>query len=229
MLSSGGRNTSSRILKFISAVCLLVVALALPGCQPDPCPPMLLNIIDRESWGAAEPDIAGSDEGFYDPVFNPGGWYTYTVPLREALNTFIIHHSATLQDNTPAAIQSGHMNGEGYADIAYQFIIDKAGLIYEGRDIRVRGAHTGGHNTGTVGIVLSGNFEIEEPTTEQLCSLKRLAIQLKTQYDITHLAGHRDFQPNETVCPGENLAEELPGIAAELRLEYGTGGYVGVP
>jgi hypothetical protein len=190
---------------------------------------MLLVINDRASWGAAEPDIANSVEGFYDPIFNPGGWYTYPNSLREELNTLIIHHSATLLNSTPATIQAGHMNGEGYADIAYQFIIDKEGLIYEGRDIHVRGTHTGGHNTGTVGIVLIGNFETEEPTAEQLCSLKRLAIQLKNQYDLTHLAGHRDFQPNETVCPGEHLADKLEGIAADLNLEFGTAGYVDTP
>jgi hypothetical protein len=214
-------------LKIINVLTLLSLLMTLTACEPE-CPPMLLVINNRASWNAAEPDIANSDEGFYDPILNPGGWYIYPDPLRQELNTFIIHHSATL-DSTPASIQAGHMNGEGYADIAYHYIIDKAGLIYEGRDIHVRGAHTGGHNTGTVGIVLIGNFETEEPTAEQICSLKRLALQLKHQYDITHLAGHRDFQPNETVCPGEHLDDQLEGIAADLNLEFGTGGYTGTP
>lgn len=220
----------SSALKLTTLLTILSILLALTGCAPqDDCPPMLLVINNRASWGAAEPDIANSVEGFYDPVLNPGGWYTYPNPLREALNTFVIHHTATLTNNTPAAIQQGHMNQNGYADIAYHYIIDKEGMIYEGRNIGVRGTHTRSHNTGTVGIVLIGNFENEEPTAEQLCSLKRLALQLKNQYDITHLAGHRDFPNNETVCPGEHLADKLESIAANLKLDYGIDGYVGTP
>jgi hypothetical protein len=207
---------------------LVVMVFGLAACEPE-CPPILLNVIDRTSWGAAEPDIVNSVEGFYDPVFNPGGWYVYQNPLKEALNTIVIHHSATTFNDTPRDIQRIHIESERYADVAYHYLIDNAGLIYEGRSINVRGAHTGGHNTGTVGIVLIGNFETEEPTTEQLCSLKRLSIQLKNEYDLTHLAGHRDFQPGVTVCPGEHLADKLEGIAADLNLEYSTEGYVGIP
>lgn len=212
------------------ATLILLSILLLPACQPQSnCPPQLLVINDRASWGAAEPDIANSNEGFYDPILNPGGWYTYPNPLRQELNTFIIHHTATLINETPAAIQQAHMNQNNYADIAYHFIIDRAGQIYEGRAINVRGAHTRSHNTGTVGIVLIGNFDNEEPTAEQLCSLERLILQLKNQYDITHLAGHRDFPNNDTVCPGENLAEKLEAFATGLNLEYGIDGYVGTP
>lgn len=219
---------SNKLNRRVSAVLLLAILLALTGCEPE-CPALPLDIIGREAWGAAEPDIDNSLEGYYDPVFNPGGWYVYPNPLKEELNTLIIHHSATLLDSSPGSVQAGHMNNEGYADVAYQYLIDKDGLIYEGRSINVRGAHTGGHNTGTVGIVLFGNFEIEEPTAEQLCSLQQLSLHLKNLYDITHLAGHQDFQPNETVCPGQHLADKLEGIAADLRLDFGTGGYVGTP
>lgn len=219
---------SPPLLKITAAITLFAVLISLVGCEPE-CPPLLLEIIDRTSWGAAEPDIAGSNEGYYDPIFNPGGWYVYPNPLDQQLNTLIIHHSATAPGDTPGNIQQVHMTAQGYADIAYQFLIDEGGLIYEGRSITVRGAHTGGHNTGTVGIVLIGNFESDNPTFEQLCSLKHLSTYLKNLYHITHLAGHHDFQPEITVCPGEHLAEELPGIAAELGLEFGTAGYIGTP
>lgn len=214
--------------KFINCLTILLLLLALSGCEPE-CPPIMLEIIDREAWGAAEPEIANSVEGFYDPILNPGGWYVYPDPLKEEFNTLVIHHTATTTNNSPRSIQQGHMQNEGYADIAYQFVIDKEGLIYEGRDITVRGAHTGGHNTGTIGIVLLGNFEIEEPATEQLCSLQRLSLYLKNLYGITHLAGHLDFQPDETVCPGQHLADKLERTAADLNLEFGTGGYIGTP
>ena len=46
-------------------------------------------------------------------------------------------------------------------------------------------------------------------------------------YAITHLAGHRDFQPGVTLCPGDNLEVLLPDLAAELGIAFGTEGYVG--
>ncbi len=185
-----------------------------------------LNIIPRSEWGAVEPDLDASIEGLYDPVSNPGGWLVYDEPLSKVLNTIIVHHSALPLSDGALEIQSKHVQFKGFADIGYNFVIDESGQIYEGRCLTARGAHTGGHNTGTIGIVLLGNFELTEPTEAQLTTLKRLVRCLAREYAITHLAGHRDFQPQVTVCPGKNLEALLSNLATELRLEFGTGGYV---
>jgi len=185
-----------------------------------------LNIIPRAAWGAMDPVVDASVEGPYDPVANPGGWMVYDRPLPQVLNTIIVHHSASSLSDGALEIQSTHIQYKGFADIAYNFVIDGIGQIYEGRVLTARGAHTGGHNTGTIGIVLLGNFEEIEPIEAQLVALKRLAGCLASAYTITHLAGHRDFQPGMTACPGENLEPLLPDLAAELQLEFGTGGYV---
>lgn len=139
----------------------------------------------------------------------------------------MVHHSALPLSDGPREIQELHMQNKGYADVGYHFLIDENGIIYEGRPINVRGAHTGGFNTGAVGVVLLGNFEEIEPTQSQLSSLTELNRYLKTAYQITHLAGHQDFQPGETLCPGRNLEPLLPGLANELELVFGTAGYVG--
>ncbi|HDQ73475.1 MAG TPA: N-acetylmuramoyl-L-alanine amidase [Chloroflexi bacterium] len=188
-----------------------------------------LYVISRAEWGAREPVVDGSVEGRYDPETNAGGWFIYDEPLDEALNTIVIHHSALPLSDGPREIQGQHMRRKGYADMGYHFVIDAAGRIYEGRPLAARGAHTGGHNTGTVGVVLLGNFERQMPTDPQIESLKSLCRFLVDRYAITHLAGHRDFQPEVTVCPGLNLAQLLPGLAREVGLIFGTGGYVGMP
>jgi N-acetyl-anhydromuramyl-L-alanine amidase AmpD len=163
----------------------------------------------------------------YDPVTNPGGWLVYTEPLPEVLTTIVVHHSALPLSDGPREIQQMHFQFKGYADIAYHYLIDETGQIYEGRSLTVRGAHTGGHNTGTVGIVLLGNFEVSQPTETQLASLHTLSACLIDAYAITHIAGHRDFQPGVTDCPGDNLEMLLPTLAAELGIEFGTEGYAG--
>ena len=182
-------------------------------------------IISREAWGAAAPDHAARAEGgFYDAATNPGGWLAYAEPLRDTLNTLVVHHSASAIDGV-RDIQRLHMQTRGYADIGYHFLIGADGLIYAGRDVGARGAHTGGANTGTVGVALLGNFERGDPAPAQLDSLRQLGAYLAAAYALTHLAGHRDFQPEATVCPGAGLAPLLPGLAEELRLDYGTSGY----
>ncbi len=197
------------------------------GCQPRPrCSLNSLDIIPRTEWGAAEPRL-DSVEGVYDPVTNPGGWMVYENPLEKVLTTIIVHHSALPLSDGPREIQQMHFQFKGYADIAYQFLIDKKGQIYEGRSIKVRGAHTGGHNTGTVGIVLLGNFMTDEPTRAQIASLRTLSVCLVDAYDITHIAGHRDFQPGVTDCPGDKLEMLLPDLAIELGIEFGAEGYAG--
>lgn len=188
-----------------------------------------LEIVPRSGWVAVEPDLENSVEGLFDPETNPGGWYTYDEPLSQVLSTIVVHHSALPLIDGPREIQKLHMHNKGFADIGYQFVIDYSGHIYEGRPIDVRGAHTGRHNTGTVGIVLLGNFERTRSSKAQLSSLEQLGRCLAAEYQISHLAGHRDFQPEATVCPGQKLEVLLPDLAAELGLEFGTGGYVGPP
>ncbi len=185
-----------------------------------------LNLITRASWGAVQPQIDASGEhGLFDPISNREGWMVYPEPLSDMLNTIVVHHSALPLSDGALEIQQKHTELKGFADIGYHFLIDERGQFYEGRSINVRGAHTGGHNTGTVGISLLGNFELTEPREAQLMTLKAVIRCLTDLYQITHLAGHRDFQPDETVCPGSDLAALLPELAAELGLEFGTDGY----
>lgn len=230
MSASRPRRTGWKGLSTLSAASLLIV---LAGCASTPtprphCTLASLDIIPRAQWGAVAPDHnAPGEPGLYNAQTNPDGWLVYTQPLAQVLNTLVVHHSALPLSDGPLQIQQLHMRQKGYADIGYHFVIDAAGQVYAGRPLDVRGAHTGGHNTGTVGIVLLGDFESAQPTAAQLASLKTLAGCLADEYGIAWLAGHRDFQPGETVCPGQNLEARLPGLAAELGMKFGTKGYVG--
>ncbi len=221
--------TRRYLLKWLSLSTVIGSINTLVGCaaRPDtaPRPP---TIISRSEWKAVDPDLSAPGEhGPYDPLKNPDGWMTYDQPLAKVLKTVIIHHSALPLTDGPLQIQYKHMQHKGFADIGYHFVIDDSGRIYEGRTITVRGAHTGGHNTGTIGVVLMGDFEEATPPPLQLSSTQALIGYLAVEYQLTHLAGHRDFQPEETVCPGKHLELLLPDLAADLGLQFGTSGYVG--
>lgn len=216
--------TRRQFLRLGACACLAACSSPLhSGSAPNP----VLKIQPRTYWGALEPDLDASAEyGRFDRQSNPEGWLTYTEPLPEVYNTLIVHHSALPVADGPLEIQRLHMQNKGYADIGYHFLINDRGGVSAGRVIQARGAHTGGFNTGTVGVVLLGNFESLQPTDLQLRALQSLGRYLANEYTLTHLAGHRDFQPGVTVCPGANLEPLLPTLANDLGLQFGSGGYV---
>ncbi len=196
--------------------------------EPDAAiPPQGLTIISRAEWGAREPDHEASGEyGFADRATEPA-WYVYPDPLPDVYNTVAIHHSASLlsTNETMASVQNLHMDRNHWADVGYHYAIDKGGLIYEGRDIHVRGSSVGGYNTGTIGVVVMGNFEYDEPLDVQLTVLQTLINWLTTTYTLTHLAGHGEFNP-ESVCPGKNMLPHLDTLAQIAGLQRGTDGHV---
>ena len=185
-----------------------------------------MQIIPRSAWGAAPPNHHARDEnGFFHPRRNPGGWLVYPRPLTEMLNTLVIHHSALNVEFGVREIQQLHMAQNGWADIGYHFVIDGVGACYEARPLTVRGVHVRAANTGTVGIVLLGNFEEIQPASAQLTTLDDLITTLVRDCPgLTHLATHADFNA-ETVCPGRNMMPYLRPLAERHHLQYGTGGY----
>jgi hypothetical protein len=193
-------------------------------------PPPMPMIVSRAEWGARPLNLEAPEEfGVFDADTNPEGVLYYPDNLTEVLNTIVIHHSATVY-STPNEIQDLHMDGRGFADVAYHYLIDSDGIIYEGREINIRGAHVQGFNTGSVGIVLLGNFNEQQPSQAQLSSLRVLVDYLRYTYEIRYLAGHKDYpnqSPDGTECPGDNLYPLLPEIARSLGMKYGIEGYVG--
>jgi hypothetical protein len=183
-----------------------------------------LVLIPRSAWGAVEPAVTPDGRGEYGPynaVTNPNGWLVYDQPLEKVYQRIIVHHSALPLTDGPREIQRLHMEEKGFADIGYQFLIGREGQLYEGRALNVRGAHTYGANYGSLGICLLGNFEEIQPAPVQLAVLKTFLSDMVTRYPLlTSLAGHRDYNPGTTLCPGANLYALLPELAKGLNLAY---------
>ena len=120
-----------------------------PKAQSVPFGP--LTMITRAGWGAKPPNPNSSGEGGpFDPETNPTGVFRYPQPLKDWLNTVVVHHSALPGTQGPLEIQALHMGQRGYSDIGYHFLIDPDGTLYEGRPLNMRGAHVEGYNTGSV-------------------------------------------------------------------------------
>jgi hypothetical protein len=184
-------------------------------------------IISRQAWGA--------DESIRLP--------TYFDPTVKAA---FIHHTASSTNYTRGqaaamirGIYSYAVLSEGYADVPYNFLVDKFGRIYEGRKGSIAGAMhsgaTGGFNTDTLSVSALGNFESSPAPTVMVDAIARLlawrlapfyrdprghtqltAADGGTRYPTGHVVrfdtinGHRDA--DLTACPGAHLYPQLPQI-----------------
>lgn len=94
----------------------------------------------------------------------------------------VVHHSVSSNSYSPSevpailrSIQAYHMDGRGWSDIAYNFVVDKYGGIWEGRgggiDRPVIGAHAAGFNTGSVGVMVIGDYTQAQPNAAILESV----------------------------------------------------------
>ena len=98
------------------------------------------------------------------------------------------------------------MDGRGWGDLAYHFIVGIDGTVYRGRNVQYRGdTGTNYDPDGHFLIVLEGNFDNVDPTGEQLRSLDLLSAWAIETYGIStgRIAGHRDYA--STSCPGASL------------------------
>jgi hypothetical protein len=116
------------------------------------------------------------------------------------------------------AVQDFHMDSRGWNDIAYSFIINHAGDIYEGRGAGVAGGHTAGHNTTSHAVCVLGNFDQAEPTQAALDSVVALARHGHAEgwWPQTFTGGHRNASGAATSCPGSHLYARLPEINSRL-------------
>lgn len=185
----------------------------LPELRSCPCP--LPQLVGRDTWGAPR------------PCSSPG--YATVTHL-------VVHHSAGVNTSSNWAqvvlgIWDFHVNTRLYCDVAYNYLIDPNGVLYEGRSggNNVIGAHFCSTNTGTMGVCLLGNFQEVEPTDAMLNTLANLlawkscnsnidpltkSIHARSALDLNHVCGHRDGCATE--CPGTNVYNKLASVRSKV-------------
>ncbi len=207
-------------------------------------------LLTRAQWGANESLRCKADG---TPKFS---WNFHPT------QKLIVHHTVTANaDPDPAAtvraIYQYHVQDRGFIDIAYNFLVDAGGTIYKGRysgpkgtcfqdsvtgenadGLGVTGAHTGGFNSGTMGIAILGNYvSTPIPEAARLALVEHLAWESErhlldplatTEYvnpaggatnTAPNISGHRDW--TATQCPGEMLYDVLPAIRQEVAARTG--------
>ena len=132
---------------------------------------------------------------------------------RSRTDLIVIHHTASRPDITVEDIHQLHIDND-WAGIGYHLVIYPDGSVHQGRPLDTMGAQCEGYNNRSIGVNLTGNFEMEQPTQEQVDALVLLLSDLMRQYNIPpeQVTGHNVW--NQTACPGRNLDAILPDIIA---------------
>ena len=196
-------------------------------------------IIARSAWaGRRHPPTSGPYYGSIDLAFvhhteNPNGYSPGQVPAMLL------------------AIYAFHRYTRGYFDIAYNFIIDAYGRIWEARaggvDLPVVGAHAGGYNSVSTGVAILGTFMSAQPSAAAMASLQRLLAwklalhgvpaQGKVRVEVNPSdAFYTPFAPGQRVllpriaghrdgdltsCPGTDLYHRLPTVRTAVHGQAG--------
>lgn len=129
------------------------------------------------------------------------------------IDKIIIHCSATPEnrDVKTETIRKWHLD-RGWSDIGYHYIIELDGSLNVGRPIERTGAHTKGHNTGSIGVCYIGGVDQDMKakdtrTKEQKESLHQLLFDLTDNYSKATIHGHNEF--SNKACPSFNVQTEL--------------------
>ncbi|HEX5017453.1 MAG TPA: N-acetylmuramoyl-L-alanine amidase, partial [Actinomycetes bacterium] len=182
-------------------------------------------IVTRAEWGA--------DESLRDK----------RLENNRTVKVAFVHHTAGSnsysRSESPAVVRglySYYVRTLKYADMGYNFLVDKYGTIYEGRagsiTKPVRSAATGGFNRDSLSIVAMGNFETARASDAMVAGIAKVAgyrlsrfyrdpFGRKTltaevgssRYDAGQkvsfkvISGHRDA--GFTACPGDKLYRRL--------------------
>lgn len=129
------------------------------------------------------------------------------VNLRpDEIKYLVVHHTDSA--DVPAEVINNWHKANGWAGIGYHKVIRVDGSAEDGRPISKRGSHCKGLNHCSLGIVLTGRFNKQKPTTAQMASLVQQLRFWKSKYPgaivIRHMDAHK-ITPDATVteCPGQ--------------------------
>jgi hypothetical protein len=158
-----------------------------------------------------------------------------------------VHHTVTANryprgksDDIVRAIYAYHTRGQGWCDIAYNFLVDRFGRAFEGRSggmtNPVVGAAQQGFNTGAFSVALMGTYGRHRPKRPMIRALRRV---IAWRLDVAHVPprgravmvsgggpntryrkGKRVELPvisahrytGYTECPGKRVARRLPRL-----------------
>lgn len=173
------------------------------------------TIYTRAQWGADESKRTAS-------------------PAYGQVQLGFVHHTVDTNnytaDQVPGIIRgiyAYHVDGQGWSDIGYNFLVDRFGRTWEGRyggmDRAVIGAQTANYNSWSTGVSVIGDYRVAAVPSAVTSAVSRVLawkfslagipatgkVYARDKY-FERISGHRDGYA--TSCPGDQLYAKLPAI-----------------
>lgn len=129
-----------------------------------------------------------------------------------------IHCAATPEGRDVKAATIDDWDRAKFGQVSYHGIIELDGTYVVGLPDNKRGAHTGGKNTGNIGICYVGGMDkqMKAPkdtrTDAQKATMRRIVIQYRAKYPGIVVRGHRDWPGVKKACPSFDVAKWLETV-----------------
>jgi hypothetical protein len=109
------------------------------------------------------------------------------------------------------------MDDRGWVDLAYHFLVDANGHVYEGRPVTAVGDTATSYDpTGHFLVCAEGDFNRQSIPGAQVAAVADVLAWGASQFgvDPSTIRGHRDWAP-ETTCPGDIFYPLISGGSLE--------------
>ena len=125
-----------------------------------------------------------------------------------------IHCAATPRGRDVKASTINQWGKDRFGQHSYHHVVELDGTAVRTLRDNQRGAHTGGANTGNIGICYVGGVErnmkaADTRTDAQKATLRRLVAEYRAKYPGIIVRGHRDWPGVKKDCPSFSVATEL--------------------
>lgn len=141
------------------------------------------------------------------------------------IRKIVVHHSLTrrgLAGSNAEAYFRYHVFTNGWSIGGYSYVIEPDGTIKWCADWNIITPHVGNHNKHCIGICLTGDFRVEDPTNVQyealLWLIKYLQKELPNKCDVV---GHSELPGYEwKPCPVismNKVRSDLKGVSFEMQ------------
>jgi len=125
-----------------------------------------------------------------------------------------IHCAATPEGRDVRAATIGQWDIAKFGQISYHHVIELDGTAHRTLRDDQRGAHTGGHNTGNIGVCYVGgcdkNMNAKDTRTPaQKATLRRIVAEYRARFPAIIVLGHRDWPNVNKACPSFDVKTAL--------------------
>lgn len=158
-----------------------------------------MKLVTRAQWGARD-------------YRRPNGATRYGNTRRRGVKLHYLGTPYTDRPHTSCAayvrqLQAQHMDGNGWSDIGYSFLVCTHGWVYEGRGLERRNSANGStalNEQDYAVLLLVGSSGLTEPTSVQLGGARDAIEYCRKEGPAgVWLGGHRDGYA--TQCPGDKV------------------------